>query len=169
MTDQERADYEALLDEILALRTKDGRTPGIYAAERCQLCATIQAWSGFVSAMAVHHGRDRDFVCRRCRGESAGRRMHREVDAAPTRFCEDCGVALPRSEASHAGGFWCCPECCPRLRVDGALSRLRRRRYIALEHPTLASLRLHASEVRGHKRMLEDLADEWSRGGGQRG
>lgn len=169
MTDHDRAEYEALLDEILALRTKDGVVPGIYAAQRCQLCSTIQGWSGFVAAMAVHHGRHGDFVCGRCRGASASRRMDRELEAAATRFCEDCGVALPRSEASRVGRFWCCPRCAPHLRADGAGSRLLRRRYIALEHPTLASLRQHAAEVRGHKRLLEDLADDWSRGGGQTG
>ena len=170
MTDQERAQYEALLDEILALRTAAGLTPGIYCAERCQLCGAIQAWSGFICSMAVHHGADRAFVCSRCQGGSLNRRMHRQLDAAPVRFCEGCGVAVPRLVVPRPHGvFWCCPDCWPRLGEDGALRALCRRRYVALQHPTLVSLRAHAAEVRAHKRSLEGLGDDWSRRGGTRG
>ena len=63
MNDKERIAYEELLDRIFAMRTSAGETPGIYCADRCQLCGEVRAWSGFITAMAVHHGTDKDLVC----------------------------------------------------------------------------------------------------------
>jgi hypothetical protein len=84
---------EAVIARILARRTIDGRCPGIYAAEICQLCRDVVAFDGFWTAWALH---SREFVCGACRRKTKD--VRGELARRPNRSCESCGADLPRSQ-----------------------------------------------------------------------
>jgi hypothetical protein len=159
-----RRSYEEILDGILSYRTRSGARPGIFGADRCQLCGMITPFSTFVGAMASHFGRDLDCVCADCIKRHGRTAVATHLRGSKDRRCEACGSGVARARENRLGSSWICRRCRPDMacadpgsRPDAKVLTLVRRRYIELEYPMVQDARQLERRVRAMRAELDRM------------
>jgi hypothetical protein len=169
------AAYDAIARRILDYRDTAGRRPGIYGANRCQLCGTITPFSTLVGAQMSHFGPDRERACAACVKQRGRAAIAAAIEALGERRCEVCGRGVERSPANRLDGlYWVCESCRreagrgdPRLDSADGLSELVRLRYMALAYPTVEELLRLEQTVLAIKADLDRLASQPAHRGGR--
>jgi hypothetical protein len=141
------AEYDEIAQRIIDYRSAAGLRPGIYGANRCQLCGEITTFSSLIGAGAAHFGPHRDRACTACVKHYGRSNVGAAIQAQTLRRCEVCGLAVERWSANRLGSYWVCGPCRselgpgdPRFGSADGLNQLVRRRYMALAYPTVEEL-----------------------------
>ena len=141
------AEYDEIAQRIIDYRSAAGLRPGIYGANRCQLCGAITTFSTLAGAWSTHFGPHRDRACTACVKHYGRSNMGAAIQAQTQRRCEVCDLAVERSSVNRLGSYWVCGPCRselgpgdPRFGSADGLNQLVRRRYMALAYPTVEEL-----------------------------
>jgi hypothetical protein len=146
-TAERNAEYDAIAERIIDYRSAAGLRPGIYGANRCQLCGTITTFSTLAGAWAAHFGPDRDRACDACVKRVGRDAVAAAIESLAKRRWEVCGHLVEPSPTNRLGFYWVCEPCRselgpsdPRFGSADGLNQLVRRRYMALAYPTVEEL-----------------------------
>jgi len=166
------AAYDEIAQRITGYRVATGQRPGVYGANRCQLCGTITTFSTLLGARAVHFGPDRERACAACVERYGRDAIAGAIEARTDRRCEVCGRSVERSPANRLGFYWVCEPCRsdvgprdPRLGPADGISQLVRRRYMELAYPTVEELLELEQTVLAIKADLDEIIEQPAPGG----
>jgi hypothetical protein len=161
------AAYDAIAQRIIGYRAATGQRPGIYGANRCQLCGAITTFSTLAGARMAHFGSERERACAACVKWCGRDAVAAAIEALTERRCEICGHRVERSPTNRLGSYWVCEPCRhdvgPGDQLFGpadGLNQLVRRRYMALAYPTVGELLQLEETVLAIKADLDAIASQ---------
>src|SRR5262245_18787290 len=159
LSDQGR---DVLIDSILGTKTKwgGGGGVGVYGADVCALCRTVDTYRGWImAAHGCHFGPQKEFICSACRERLIPRGMNelteqrRRVDRAlresRVRYCQLCESKMRRDPRWGREGSGRFPRIC-----DGCRSCLQDRDVTDEEES------IEVVEARVRRRYLERLTSD---------
>jgi hypothetical protein len=127
-------DRAELIDSILGAKTAWGGGVGVYGADVCALCGTVDTYRGWImAAYGCHFGKHNEFVCSECRerlipkGVTAmserARRVRKALSESRLRYCRLCESRIkraPRWGRRRSGKLpRVCDECRSELHYQG--------------------------------------------------
>jgi hypothetical protein len=166
------AEYDEIAQRIIDYRSAAGLRPGIYGANRCQLCGTITMFSTLAGAWAAHFGCTRDRACDACMKRVGRDAVAAAIESQAERRCEVCGHLVARVPTNRLESYWVCGPCRtelgpsdPRFGSADGLNQVVRRRYMALAHPTVEELLQFEQTVLAIRADLNAADSRSARGG----
>ena len=159
LSDQGR---DALIDSILGTKTKwgGGGGVGVYGADVCALCGTVDNYRGWImAAYGCHFGPQNEFICSACRHRlipqgmngltEQKQRVGRALKESRVRYCQLCESKMRRDPRWGQEGSGRFPRIC-----DGCRSRLQDR-DVAEEDEIIEVVKAHV-----RRRYLERLPSD---------